>query len=79
MQRRKNADLQDAGFVHDHGSRVALLASQLSVAAGSDGNRSFRSFVETQPGNYVMEEFWEMAGAFFEIQRDAKQVWFLLD
>jgi hypothetical protein len=71
VQRRKNADLEDSGFVHDHRRGVALLASKLSVAARGCRNRGFGSFVETQPGNYVMEKFRKMAGAFFEIQRDA--------
>jgi len=71
VQRRKNADLQDSGFIYDHGSGVALLESQLSVMTCGDRNRSFRSFVKTQPGNHVIEEPRKMARAFFEIQRDA--------
>jgi hypothetical protein len=71
MQRRKNADLQDSGFVYDHCSGVALFASKLSVVTGSDRDWSSRPFVETQPSNYVTEEPRKMARALFEIQRDA--------
>jgi hypothetical protein len=76
VQRRKNADLQDSGFIYDHCSGIALFESQLSVVTSRDRNRSFRSFAKTQPGDHVMEESRKMAGAFFEIQRDAEQVWF---
>ena len=71
VQRRKNADLQNSGFIYDHCGGVALLSSQLSVMTCRDRNRSFRSFVKTQPGNHVMEELRKMAGTFLEIQRDA--------
>ena len=71
VQRRKNADLQDSGLVYDHGDRVALFTSQLSVVMRSHGDGSSRPFVEAQPGNHVMEELRKMTGAFFEIQLDA--------
>jgi len=79
MQCRENADLQDSGFVNDHRSRVALLASQLSVAVCSDRNRSFRSFVETQPGDYIVEEFRKMARAFLEVQANSGEFRLFLD